>query len=504
VIFALAARAAEGLAEICCIGLPCLLAAQVGRVSRNLAASLTRRVHAVGGPWFASYCRRHGALLLKLGQVVASRPDLLPLAWVDACAALRDQAPARTWRQVEAVLARAYEGRIADHLHDIDQTPLASASFGQVHRARLPDGTQVAVKVQHGDLGPKVAVDLALLRLALGLIRFAAPGWPVGLIADEVARTSRQEQDYLHEATAAERLRPLLLRHRIAVPRVYLEHTRDTVLVTEFAAGETLARTAVATLPRVQREDLAQRLIAAWLDMLLDDGLLHADPHGGNLIIDGERLWLIDFGMTTEIGPRERLQYARFLTRLAREDIDGMVDELVGLGVLLPGTELDDVRALAREIYGQLGNLNPRTFKGSRREAELSAKVAAFMRRGSGIAFPRHTILLSRALGLIEGVCGELMPDKPLLELAKPRLQGLLSPTGLAKDWLTDLGQRLQRFIDLPERVERALDRQRGVDLTPLVTGVVLIAAVMLPDSPWRVVATVVAGIALLFALLRR
>lgn len=503
-MLALAARAAEGLALICCVGVPCLVAAQAGRVSRRLSTAITRRVHAICGPWFASYCRRQGALLLKLGQVVASRPDVLPLAWVDACAGLRDQAPARSWSAVKAVLDRAYEGRIADHLVDIDPLPIASASFGQVHRARLPDGTQVAVKVQHGDLAPKVAIDLTLLRLALWLVRLISPDWPVGLIADEVARTSRQEQDYLHEAMAAERLRPLLAKHRIDVPRVHLEHTRDTVLVTEFAAGETLARTDPATIPKALREDLVQRLVASWLDMLLDDGLLHADPHGGNLILDGERLWLIDFGMTTEIGPHERLQYARFLSRLARDDIDGMVDELVGLGVLLPGTDLADVRALAREIYTQLGSLNPRTFKGSRREAELSAKVAAFMRRGGGIAFPRHTILLTRALGLIEGVCGDLVPDQPLLALAKPRLQRMSSPLGMAKDWFADLGERLQRFIDLPERVERALERQRGIDLSPLIAGVVLIAAILLPDSPWRMAAAGVAGLALLIAVLRR
>src|SRR6185295_4169580 len=111
-----------------------------------------------GGPWFASYCRRYRALLLKVGQVVGSRPDLLPLPWVDACAGLRDQAPARPFREVQAVLKRTYEGRVEAHLAGIDSEPIASASFGQVHRARLLDGTVVAVKVQHGDLAPRVAI----------------------------------------------------------------------------------------------------------------------------------------------------------------------------------------------------------------------------------------------------------------------------------------------------------------------------------------------------------
>jgi ubiquinone biosynthesis protein len=504
-MLALAARAAEGLALIAVIGTPCFLGAQIARLWRAPGRALAQRAHALGGPWFASYCRRHGALLLKVGQVVASRPDLLPLAWVDACSALRDQAPPRPWPVIRAALDHAYEGRIDAHLTDIEPVALAAASFGQVHRARLADGTPVAVKVQYPDLGPKVAIDLVLLRLTLRLIALAVPGWPVGLIADEITRTSREEQDYLHEATAAERLRPLLAKSRIEVPRVYLEHTRDTVLVTAFAPGTTLARCDLASLPTALREDLAHRLVDAWLAMLLDDGLVHADPHGGNLILDGDRLWVIDFGMTTEIGAHERLLYARFLAKLARDDIDGMVDELVKLGVLLPDADLADIRALAREIYNQLATLNPRTFKGSKREADLSAKVATFLRRGGGgLAFPRHTILLSRALGLIEGVTGELVPDRGLVELAKPRLARLSSPWGLARDWLEDLAQQAKRFLDLPERVERALASQRGPDLLPLVAGVVLVAAVLLPEGPWRLTAGALAGVALVLAVLRR
>lgn len=503
-MLALALRAGEGALILVAIGGPLLIAAVLGRVSRRAGRALAGRMHTLGGPWFASYCRRRGALLLKVGQVVASRPDLLPLPWVDACASLRDQAPPRPWPVVARTLEAAYEGRVADHLREIEHEALAAASFGQVHRARLADGTVVAVKIQYPDLAAKVAIDLALLRVALRAIGLAVPGWPVQLIADEIARTSRQEQDYLHEALAAERLRPLLAKQRISVPRVHLAHTRETVLVTDFAPGSTLARTDLASLPAALRQDLARRIVDGWLAMLLDDGLVHADPHAGNLILDGETLWVIDFGMTTEIGPRERLLYARFLARLARDDIDGMVDALAGLGVLLPGADLDRVRALAREIYGELGRLNPRAFKGSRREAELSAKVGAFLRGGGGIAFPRHTILLSRALGLVEGVVGELDPARNLIDLAKPAIARLSSPLGLARDWLDDAAQRLRRLADLPDRIERALAERRQPDATPVVAAALLVAAVLLPEGPWRLAAAAAAGLALLGWLIGR
>ena len=503
-LFALAARAGEGLAMIAVIGGQYLATAVLGKVWPGAGRLWRDRIHRVGGPWFASYCRRHGALLLKIGQVVGSRPDILPLAWVDACAALRDQAPARPFRLVRRVLDRAYEGRIAEHLVDLESEPIASASFGQVHRARLPDGTVVAVKVQHGDLGPRVAVDLALLDIALRLFRLAAPTWPLAPMREEIARTSREEQDYLHEALAAERLRPLLARHGIEVPHVYLEHTRETVLVTTFAPGTTLASTVVSELPRAQREELAQRIATAWIDMLLEEGFFHADPHGGNFIIDGERLWVIDFGMTAAIGPHERMIYARFLGRLARGDTDGMVDALVELGVLLPGADLSEIRALARDIYQSLGALNPRTFKGSRRERELSAKASSFLRRARGLAFPRHTILLARSLGLIEGVCGELDPSRNIIDLVRQRLLRFSTLRGQIDDWLSVARKRLREWLELPELIDRQLSRPVGTDFSPLLAGITLVAAMQLPDGHWRLVAVVAAGIALVCSLLRR
>ncbi len=500
-------RGAEGLALLLGLGSSYLLATWVERLWRVPGQAWKQRIHSVGAPWFAAFCRRHGALLIKIGQVVASRPDLLPLAYVDACSGLRDRAPARPFAIVNQALERAYEGRVADHFAHIEQQPLAAASFGQVHRARLHDGTSVAIKVQYPDLGPRVAMDLALLRLGLRLFALVTPGWPMHLFYEEIARTSREEQDYLCEATAAERLRPLLAKRRVEVPRILFEHTRDTVLVMEFAAGTTLASFDLARLTADQRRELTGRIIDAWLDMALEAGFFHGDPHGGNFILDTSgpqpRLWLIDFGMTASLDAGVRLIYARFLRCLVRDDTDGMVDTLTELGVLLPGADLNGMKALAREVYGSLAQLNPRSFKGSRREQELSDKVAGFLRRARGLAFPRHTILLTRALGLVEGLVGELVPDESLLNLAKPRLRRLASPRMLLRDLLRDARDRLQRFAGLPDRIEATLATRSGPDFTPLVAALVLIAALQSPE-PWRPWAVSIAGLALLGSLLRR
>jgi len=502
--FAVVRRGGEGLLLIAALGGSYLLAARLRRWWPSAGEAWRTSIHRWGAPWFASYCRRHGALLIKLGQAVASRPDLLPLMYVDACAPLRDQAPARPFAALRRTLNRAYEGRVADHLPWIDEAPLASASFGHVHRARLPDGTLVAIKIQHPDLGPKVAMDLSLLRLALRLFAVATPGWPTAMVYDEIARTSREEQDYLCEADASERLRPVLAKRGLLVPQVRREHTRDQVLVMEFAHGATLASMRIAELDPALRRDFAMRIIDGWLDMALEVGFFHGDPHAGNFIVNGDQLWLIDFGMTASLGSSERLLYTRFLSCVARSDTDGMIDVLTELGVVLPGADLAGLKILARDVFGQLAHLNPRTFKNSRREKELSDKVASFLRRMHGLAFPRHTILLTRALGLVEGLVGELVPEDSLLTLARPRLARLASLRGRVRDLLADATARLRRLADLPERIERLLSAPRsGPDFTPLLAALILIAALQAPE-PYRVWAATAAALAVIASLLSR
>ena len=502
--FAVVRRGGEGLLLIAALGVNYLLAARLRRWWPSAGEAWRTSIHSWGAPWFASYCRRHGALLIKLGQAVASRPDLLPLIYVDACAPLRDQAPARPFAALRTTLNRAYEGRLADHLPWIEETPLASASFGQVHRARLPDGTIVAIKIQHPDLGPKVAMDLSLLRLALRLFALVTPGWPTGMVYDEIARTSREEQDYLCEADASERLRPVLAKRGLLVPQVRREHTREQVLVMEFAPGRTLSSLSIAEIDPRLRRDFANRIIDAWLDMALEVGFFHGDPHAGNFIVDGDRLWLIDFGMTASLGPHERVLYVRFLVCVARNDTDGMIDVLTNLGVVMPGANVEALKTLAREVYSQLAHLNPRSYKNSRRENELSEKVASFLRRMEGLAFPRHTILLTRALGLVEGLLGELVPEESLLTLARPRLARLSSLRGRLRDLLADATDRLKRFADLPDRIERLLSAPRtGPDFTPLLAALVLIAALQAPE-PWRMWAASAAAVALILSVMSR
>jgi len=502
-------RSTEGLAILAWLGTQYVLALWLGRIWRRPGRAWRGWLDRHGARLVAGYARRRGAMLIKIGQFIASRPDVFPLTYVDECAFLRDQATPRPWPVVRAALDRAYEGRTATHLARIEETALAAASFGQVHRAWLHDGSAVAVKVQYPDLGPMVDRDLALVRLALRVFAVALPGWPLTQIYDEIARTAREEQDYLHEGGAADRVRPALAAVGVEVPVVHWQHTREKILVTGFVAGETLARVAVAGLDAGERRRIADALIDGFLAMLLDLGFFHADPHAGNIMIeprsDGPaRIWLIDFGMTAAISRRESGLYRRFLACLRGNDTDGMVDVLVQLGFVLPGADRSRLRSLAREVYDSLGHIDPQSFKGSRRQADLAVKIAEFLRRMEGIVFPQHTLLLFRATSLIEGDCMELVPGVNILDLVRPRLN-TIGWRAQAMRLVDEVKETWAALRTLPDRLEAAQHRRddAGRGTVAVVAAILLLAALQMEDGTGRTVACVCAGIAVVVGLRR-
>jgi ubiquinone biosynthesis protein len=501
----LLSRIASGLGLLAWLAPQYLAIIGVGKLWRAPARAWRSRLDHHGASLFAAHARRHGALLIKLGQFVASRPDIFPLAYVDACAPLRDQAPARPFATVRQVLDDAYEGHTAKHLARIEETAIAAASFGQVHRAWLPDGTLVAVKVQYPELPRSVAADLWIVRLALRLFSLALRGWPLDQVYREIERTSREEQDYLHEGSAADRLRPGLAKFALSVPTVQWAHTREKVLVMEFASGVTLGQFDLTTISTAERRRLADALIDGFLYMLLDEGFFHADPHAGNLLYDQGKLWLIDFGMTSTISRRETELYRRFLDRLRDHDTDGMVDVLTELGWTLPTADRAHLKGLAREVYDSLAHLDPQTFKGSRRQAELGAKIQEFLRRMDGIVFPQHTVLLSRATSLIEGVCMELVPGQNLLDLVRPRLTRLTTLRGQVRNLLADLKDMWKAYRGLPEKIDSLLaQRAPAFPLMPIMGALLLIGALLLEPSEWRGIAIGLAAALMILGLLRR
>jgi ubiquinone biosynthesis protein len=409
----------------------------------------------------------------------------------------------RPFAVARAVLDEAFEGAVAERFAAIEPEPIAAASFGQVHRAWLRDGRMVAVKVQYPGLARRVAADLFLTRVAMRLIRIAMRGFPFNDLASELERASRAELDYLQEAISADRLRPLLADHGIDAPRVVWEHTRSRVLVMQFAEGTTLARLDLAALPYERRIAMAERIVDAYLAMLLDAGFYHADPHAGNFIVGADgRLWLIDFGMTAAVSRREVELYRRFMLHVQRQDIDGMIDVMLRLGFIMPEAEREDLRRLAEELYENLQDAPPQALKGSTRQSDIGWRINEMLRRAEGLVFPQHTVMLSRATGMLEGLCGELVPEVSFLNLVRPLLTRRFTPWTEVKRFVEDAKQLWASLRTLPERM--ALMRQRANRTAhAVVAGCALLGATHLPEGALRDVAIAASGLAAVMAMIR-
>jgi len=364
-----------------------------------------------------------GATFTKLGQTLSTRADLLPAEVVEELAKLQDAAPSVPLEAIRRTI-REDLGSEPDHLFaSFDPVPLASASIGQVHAARLPDGREVVVKVQRPGIDAQIEVDLQILaRIADWATTHTEFGRDYQLrpIVDEFAYTIRNELDYVHEGETADRFRRAFAGDRLVwIPRVHWDLTTRRVLTLERVTG--IKVTDVEGLDRlgIRRRALAENGVRIFLRGVLELGFFHADPHPGNYFAQTDGgLAIVDFGMVGRVPEALRLRLLRAGLSAIREDPEGLAEELYALGVAGPRA---DRQAFLRDLDHMIGRYGGHSLR------ELSA--AAVTRELTGIVFrhrlqlPSELALLFRVIVMSEGVGLRLDPDFHYLEFASPFLR---------------------------------------------------------------------------------
>lgn len=412
-----------------------------------------------------------GVTFVKFGQVLSTRRDLLPDAVTETLATLQSDVPPAPWDQVEAVVEGSLGRPVAEVFAAFDTEPLASASVGQVHAARLLDGREVVVKVQRPGAREQVAVDLAILgRLARRLDRDTAWGRGLGVVAlaDGFAASLREELDYAVEAENTRALRAALdvTTHDgassgplVVVPQVVEGPSSGTLLVLERLDGTPVgqAQAVLARLDDAARAALADRLLRAALDQLLVAGTFHADLHPGNVLVlaDGG-LGLLDMGSVGRLGEPERIALGALLLAIDGDDAIAATDALLELLDAPPGL---DARRLEREV-GQLV---------LRFRAGAGAAFAGLVRlvTSAGIAVPPQVAAAFRTFASLEGTLDLLCPGYDLVAGARahgrPLLHRLVTPEAVrrkATQQLLGFAPELER---LPRRVTRLVrDLEEG------------------------------------------
>lgn len=279
-----------------------------------------------------------GPTYIKLGQILSSRSDLLPDEFTRELSQLQDQVPPVPFEQVEQIIQHEFKKSVPEVFLDFEPQPFAAASIGQVHYAKLFDGTPVVVKVQRPDIRPQVESDIEIIRTLVRLIE-STNGWVrrYGLseIFDEFARTLDRELDYRNEASNADHLRRLMMpQHRVRIPIVYWELTTERVLTLERFDGIKINDLEALDAAHIDRPELARVFINSLLTQMLLEGFYHADPHPGNLLVDpkDETLIYVDLGMTGRLLAEQRQALEDIILSIMRRDSTDVARIIMNIG----------------------------------------------------------------------------------------------------------------------------------------------------------------------------
>jgi len=356
-----------------------------------------------------------GGALIKACQFASTRPDLLPAVYIRTLAPLQDRMPARPWSEIEKAITRELGRRPQDVFAQIEREPVAAASIAQVHRARLHDGREVAVKVQYPDIENLVATDLAVLEQVVKAIARLAPAIQLQPIVEYLQETLPLELDFRHEAESMTALRTALAHRSDAlIPACMPELSTEHLLVMEFINGIKITDREALEQAGISPHEVARLLNDLYADQMLHLGILHADPHPGNLRVQpGPRLVLLDHGLTVSLAPSLVASLKKMVQALTSGDFDGLTRALTEAG--LKFDEEVDFASLLQLVGVLLGN--DQASESDETAGEVDA-VEAGMQIGKSIGtIPTDLLLVGRALGLLDGITKQLDPSMDTMDI---------------------------------------------------------------------------------------
>ena len=405
-----------------------------------------------------------GPTFVKLGQVMATRVDLFPPAWIAEFEKLHADVPPVPFETLLPELEVALGRSPFEVFGEIETRPYAAASIAQVHRARLKDGTPVVLKIRRPGVREKIDADLRLLRRVSELIESEVPEarrYRPAEIAAQFARSLEREVDFVVETRNIQRFAENFARdENVVIPRIYPEFTSDVLLVQQHVAGIPATDTAAVEMAGLDRKLLAARGVDAFLKMILIDGFFHADPHPGNVFfLPGNKIVVIDFGMVGRLSPGRRAQVVDLLAGLARMNDEPMLDVLRDWA---DDAQVDEAR-LAADVNEMVFEYEGLPLK----EIRIGAVIRQFAEiiRAHSIVLPSDLSLMFKTLVTLEGLGRQYDPDIHIVGHITPLVRRAVAeryqPSEIVRRGRNAVGEFFDLLVTVPRDVSRLVREAR-------------------------------------------
>ena len=410
-----------------------------------------------------------GPTFVKFGQLLSTRPDVVPPDIIGELRKLQDDVSPVAMEDVERVIGEELGLTVEQAFLDFDETPIAAASIGQVHRATLPNDVEVVVKVQRPNAARQIASDLKLMASAARVARERVRQLDfidTGELVDEFGRSIRLELDYQQEARNAETFRRNFAGDdRIAVPRVWWRYTTGRLLTLDRLEGTHVRDLDLAAWDDDARRKLAHTLTDAWMAMIFRHAFFHGDPHPSNILhLDDGRLGLIDFGLAGRLTDLDMARLTRLFVDAATENVEALPRRLTDLGVRYPREREEELRSRLEELYyryygSRLSDIDPI-------EAIREGLTLIY---AMNLRLPTRFVILDKAIATLGSVAAEVYPDFNVFEVARPYAKHLIaerySPRRVALRARAEVQDIAELALEVPRQVHDILNELRDGEL---------------------------------------
>ncbi|MCB0333244.1 MAG: AarF/ABC1/UbiB kinase family protein [Bdellovibrionales bacterium] len=404
-----------------------------------------------------------GPTFIKMGQILSTRPDLIPPSFAEEFKKLQADCPRIPFSEIRAVIDQEFPGRVDEMFRQIDPTPIAAASLAQAHRAKLRDGSEVVLKVLRPGVRDLVDADIGVMSSLADFLENTTSTYGFSLrgVAKEFAKELQREINLELEAVNTIRLRGYFLEHPgVSFPRVYPQFSSRSVLTLEYIPGKMLSDVDLATLSPEKRRRLVEFACDAVFQQCFELGFFHADPHPGNIIIrPDDTLCFIDCGMTGRIERRTSQQLAELISGVVSGDLDRVLEVVISLGDADPA--LIHSRSFRNEAWDFIARFQDSTLA----TLDIGNLLNDFftLLRKNGIQCPSDIVFLIKAVTTIEGAAESLDPTFDVVGYMKPYVENLVvrqyGPKAIARRVRKAFVNYAEFLEDFPLHVRGVIER---------------------------------------------